>query len=130
MVGMMVFYSMHDTYYRLGSTYIASIIGKPLSILNINNSVWESADFSNYILKSRDSVISSVSSAMGGSFSGEVFFNFGYLGVLLMPLFGYYLAKFSTACTLERKNIVFSSYLLYIATLVIWWVRQYFPNIA
>lgn len=128
--GLMVFYSMSDTYYRLGSTYIASIIGKPLSILNVTNSVWESADFSNFIIKSRDTVISSVSSAMGGSFSGEVFFNFGYFGILLMPIFGYYLAKFSNACTLERKNIVFSSYLLYIATLVIWWVRQYFPNIA
>lgn len=128
--GMMVYYSMTETYFRMGSTYIASIIGKPLSILHINDDIWNYADFSNYIISSKNATIMEVRSAMGGSFSGEVFFNFGYFGILLMPLFGYYLAKFSIACTNTRHNILYSGYFLYLSTIVTWWVRQYFPILA
>ena len=130
--GMMVYYSVPATgSFRCGLTYLAGIIGKPLSILGITNSVWNFADFSVFLREpTRGTLINSLTSAMGGSFSGEWYFNFGWLGILIIPFFGYGLAKFSDLCTSKKNNPVLSGFLLYVATLVIWWVRQYFTSVS
>ena len=130
--GLMVYYSVPETgWFRCGLTYLAGIIGKPLSILNLTDSVWKFADFSNFINEdARGSVIAVVRSAMGGSFTGEWWFNFGWFGIVLIPIFGYYLGKMSDYCVSKKKNPVLSSFLLYASTLIIWWVRQYFTSVS
>ena len=130
--GMMVYYSVPSTgSFRYGLTYIAAIIGKPLSILGINDSIWRFADFSYFINDDgRGSVIETARSAMGGSFSGEWYFNFGWIGLFFIPVFGYFLAKFSDACVDKKQNPVLSAFFIYIATLIIWWVRQYFTSVS
>ena len=130
--GLMVYYTVPSVgFFRLGLTYIASIVGKPLSILKITNSIWEFGDYSNFLNKPYQSaLIANVRRAMGGSFSGEVWFNFGWFGILVMPLFGFYLAKFSDSCFDDRHSPIMTGYLLYVATLIIWWVRQYFTSVA
>lgn len=102
--GMMVYYSVPATgSFRCGLTYLAGIIGKPLSILGITNNVWNFADFSIFLKEpARGALINSLTSAMGGSFSGEWYFNFGWLGILIIPFFGYALAKFSDLCTSKK----------------------------
>lgn len=130
--GMMVYYCVPSSgSYRFGLTYLAAIVGKPLQILGITNDVWNFADFSVFLKEgNHGALIEKLTMAMGGSFSGEVYFNFGWLGILLMPIFGFYLAKFSQSCFSKRNNPVLSGYLLYVATLVIWWVRQYFTSVS
>lgn len=129
--GMMVFYLVPSTaYYRCGLTYIAALIGKPLSLLGINSSIWRFADFSNFINDSSNSVIQSVKGAMGGSFSGEWFYNFGWVGIVLIPIFGYFLAKISDIAGDTNKTPILSSFWLYMSTLIIWWVRQYFTSVS
>lgn len=130
--GIMIYYSVPSTgFFRCGLTYLAAVIGKPLSLLKITDSVWKFSDFSHFLTEpARGSLINRLTSAMGGSFSGEWYFNFGWLGVVLIAIFGYFLAKFSDACIDRRKNPVFSGYLMYIAMLVIWWVRQYFTSVS
>ncbi len=130
--GMMVYYSVPSTaFFRLGTTYLAAMIGKPLSILKITDYFQKYADFSVFLQDdARGSVIASVKSSMGGSFSGEWWYNFGWVGILLIPVFGYFLAMFSDACFDKRKNPAFCSYLLFIATNVLWWVRQYFTSVT
>lgn len=130
--GMMVYYCVPSSgSFRFGLTYLAAIIGKPLQILGITNDVWSFADFSVFLTQgNHGALIESLTQAMGGSFSGEVYFNFGWIGILLIPIFGYFLAKFSYTCFDRHNNPVLSGYLLYVATLVIWWVRQYFTSVA
>lgn len=130
--GMMVYYCVPSSgSFRYGLTYLAALIGKPLQILGITNSVWNFADFSVFLTQgNHGSLIQTLTQAMGGSFSGEVYFNFGWFSVVLIPIFGYYLSKFSHACFSKRNNPVLSGYLLYVATLVIWWVRQYFTSVS
>lgn len=130
--GMMVYYSVPSTgFFRCGLTYLAAIIGKPLSLLKITDSVWKFSDFSNFLADpARGGLINKLTAAMGGSFSGEWYFNFGWFGIVLIPIFGYFLAKFSDACIDKKKSPVLSGYLMYIATLVIWWVRQYFTSVS
>lgn len=130
--GMMVYYCVPSSgSFRYGLTYLAAIIGKPLQILGITNEVWNFADFSVFLTQgNHGALIDTLTQAMGGSFSGEVYFNFGWFGVLLIPIFGYYLAKFSHSCFSKQNNPVLSGYLLYVATLVIWWVRQYFTSVS
>ena len=131
--GMMVRYCMSQVPdYRLGLTYLAAIIGKPLSILNITDSVWQYAAFSNYINSpERDILISEIRSAMGGSFSGEIYFNFGWFGIIIIFFWGYLLAKISEV-SLDGiySNPTISAFLLYLSTLLIWWVRQYFTSVS
>ena len=130
---MMVRYCMSQVPdYRLGLTYLAAIIGKPLSILNITDSVWQYAAFSNYINSpERDILISEIRSAMGGSFSGEIYFNFGWFGIIIIFFWGYLLAKISEV-SLDGiySNPTISAFLLYLSTLLIWWVRQYFTSVS
>lgn len=130
--GLMVFYSVPATGgFRYGLMYLAAIVGKPLSILGITNDVWYYADFSRFLNESgRGELISSLTGAMGGSFTGEWWFNFGWVGIILIPFFGYFLAKFSDACENRAYNPVLSGYLLYVATMVIWWVRQYCTSVS
>ena len=130
--GMMVYYCVPSSgSFRYGLTYLAAIIGKPLQILGITNDVWSFANFSVFLTQgNHGALIDSLTQAMGGSFSGEVYFNFGWIGIVLIPIFGYYLAKFSYTCFDRHNNPVLSGYLLYVATLVIWWVRQYFTSVA
>lgn len=130
--GMMVYYSVPRTgSFRYGLTYLAAIIGKPLSLLKLTNGVLEYADFSVFLGKpERGALINQLTASMGGSFSGEWWFNFGWIGITLIPLFGYYLAMFSDVCVNSRRSPILSAYLLYIATLVIWWVRQYFTVVS
>lgn len=69
--------------------------------------------------------------AMGGSFIGEMFFSFGWLGMVLAVPVGYFIGKIENyrINALEEKNglkIVFS--LIFIAP-VLWWVRDYFCDI-
>lgn len=130
--GMMVYYCVPASgSFRYGLTYLAAIIGKPLQILGITNEVWNFADFSVFLTQgNHGALIDTLTQAMGGSFSGEVYFNFGWFGILLIPIFGYYLAKFSHSCFSKQNNPVLSGYLLYVATLVIWWVRQYFTSVS
>lgn len=130
--GMMVYYSVPSTGdFRYGLTYLASIIGKPLQILGITDKVWKFADFANFINDpARGSVIMAAKGVFGGSFSGEWYFNFGYVGLILIIPFGYLLATFSDACVDRSKHPIIMGYLLYIGTLVIWWVRQYFPSVS
>lgn len=94
--GMMVYYSVPATgSFRCGLTYLAGIIGKPLSILGITNSVWNFADFSVFLREpTRGTLINSLTSAMGGSFSGEWYFNFGWLGILIIPFLDTVLQSF------------------------------------
>lgn len=130
--GMMVYYSVPETgSFRCGLTYLAAIIGKPLSVLNITNRFMEFADFSVFLGESeRGALINKLTDAMGGSFSGEWWFNFGWIGIVLIVFFGYYLAKFSDVCVNSKRSPIVSTYLLYVATLVIWWVRQYFTAVS
>lgn len=129
--GIMVYYSIPMTgTYRFGLTYLAAIIGKPFQILGITSSIWTFADFSNFLTQpERGALINSLTAAMGGSFSGEWYFNFGWIGILIIPLFGYVLGWFSDACVDKNRNPILSAFLLYVATLVIWWVRQYFTSV-
>lgn len=130
--GIMVYYSVPSSgMFRYGLTYLAAIIGKPLSILKITDVVWQFADFSNFLQEdARGPVVANIRSAMGGSFSGEWYFNFGWIGIAIIPIFGFILAKFSDACVIKTNNPVKSAFLLYVATMVIWWVRQYFSSVA
>lgn len=130
--GMMVYYCVPSFgAFRCGLTYLAAIIGKPLQILGITNEVWNFANFSVFLTEgNHGALINSLTQAMGGSFSGEIYFNFGWMGILLIPIFGYYLTKFSHSCFSRYNNPVLSGYLLYVATLVIWWVRQYFTSVS
>ena len=130
--GMMVYYCVPSSgSFRYGLTYLAAIIGKPLQILGITNEVWNFADFSVFLTQgNHGALINTLTQAMGGSFSGEVYFNFGWFSIVLIPIFGYYLAKFSHSCFSKQNNPVLSGYLLYVATLVIWWVRQYFTSVS
>ena len=130
--GMMIYYSVPSTgSFRFGLTYIAAIIGKPLQVLGITDSIWRFADFSNFLIKpERGRLINTLTSAMGGSFSGEWYFNFGWIGIFIIPLFGYFLGWFSDSCTDKSKNPVLSSFFLYVSTLLIWWIRQYFTSVS
>ena len=69
---------------------------------------------------------------MGGSFIGELWFNFGYFSIFIALFFGILLGKFSIAIFKKNKKnySFFMPYFLYIATLVVWWVRQYFTTVA
>ena len=130
--GMMVFYSVPSTAsFRYGLTYLAGIIGKPLSLLGLTNAVWQYSDFS-ILLKEpeRGALINRLTASMGGSFSGEWYLNFGWGGLILIVFFGYILAKFSDICVSKKSNPVVAGFFMYVATLVIWWVRQYFNSVS
>lgn len=130
--GMMVYYAVPATGgFRCGLTYLAAIVGKPLQILGFSNEVWKFADFSYFLQdEARGTLINSLTAAMGGSFSGEWYYNFGWIGILLIPIFGHYLGKFSDGCVNKKANPVVAAFLLYTATLVLWWVRQYFTSVS
>lgn len=130
--GMMVFFSVPQTgHFRYGLTYLAALVGKPLSILKVTDSVWHFADFSNFLKEpGRGALINQLTDSMGGSFTGEWYFNFGWFGLLLIPIFGYALAYFSQCCDPRESKPILAGLNLYIATLVIWWVREYFPTVS
>ena len=130
--GMMVYYSVprYGTY-RLGRTYVEAIIGKPIELLGITDKIWNNAFFSNFLIHdTNDSLIKTLTSAMGGSFTGEAYFNFGWTSIIIALFFGYWLEKFSDNCFLKDNNPIYSCYLIYISTLIIWWVRQYFASVS
>lgn len=129
--GLMVYYAVPQTgWYRCGLTYLAALVGKPLQIFGITNRVWQFSDFSYFLQDpSRGALINSLTSAMGGSFSGEWYFNFGWIGIPLISIFGYYLAKISDLAEGKILNPVITCYWLYMFTLIIWWVRQYFTSV-
>lgn len=130
--GMMVYYSVPRTgSYRYGLTYLAAIVGKPLMILGISSEVWKFSDYANFINDpARGSIIEAAKGVFGGSFSGEWYFNFGFVGLILIIPFGYLLGTFSDACMDKNKHPILTGYLMYVGTLVIWWVRQYFPSVS
>lgn len=131
--GMMVRYCMRQNPdYRYGLTYIAAIIGKPLSILKITDTVWQYGAFSNYINSpERDHLISVIKNAMGGSFSGEIYFNFGWFGIIIVFWIGYILAMISKiSIDGIHANPTVSAFLLYINSSIIWWTRQYFTSVS
>ena len=131
--GEMVYYSVPKyEFYKCGTTYPAAIIGQFLKILRIDNSVFEYSSFATFINKvaKRDRIINNVSQSMGGSFSGECYYNFGWLSIFLIPFLGFYLGKFSDYCLTKHYAFLYNALYLYIATNILWWVRQYFSSVA
>lgn len=130
--GLMVMYSVPTTSsFRFGLTYFAAVIGKPFKILGITDKIWKYADFSNFLMQEeRGPLINSLTAAMGGSFIGELWFNFGWVAIVIASFFGIFLGWLSMACFDSDSDPFLSSYLLYISTLLLWWTRQYFTSVA
>jgi hypothetical protein len=108
--------------YSYGSTYLASF----LSVFpNIGGVFTEINTYAHY-------VNSLQGSALGGSFIGELYFNFSYLGVIIAIFVGVLVNKVSLKI---EKNIYIGSYFntAYYAPLFInflWWPRDAFVSIV
>lgn len=128
--GLMVFVAVPATgSFRFGTTYLAALIAKPMAILG-NSSLQNYADYSFFLKDSgRGSLINSLTNAMGGSFTGELWFNFGWLSLLIAPLLGY-LVKCLDIRLMNlnsENNPIKMAWCYYMAMWFIWWIRAYFP---
>lgn len=113
-----------------GQSYIFGPIGSILSGLRITDYFKNKADMVSYLTDpARGSYINSKTYAMGGSVIGEWFLNFGWFGLILVPILAY--ALFCFEKKLFKKNqspfVVVIMYSTLISVLM--YARQYITDI-
>lgn len=71
-------------------------------------------------------------SAIGGSFSGEMYYNFGNLYPILSLIIGYFYCKLSnyTYYSIKNKNYQDAFMPIVICSLTLWWVRDSIGNLT
>ena len=110
------------TDYSYGLTYIKSLI---TIIPNFNDSIRSIYQQSIYLFSLRGTA------AMGGSYIGEMYFNFGYFSFVLAIPIGAVIGKLTDKADqliMNRKYIEFSYYIMIVFGLYMW-VRGYFTEL-
>jgi hypothetical protein len=103
-----------------GLTYPAGLFG---IIPNLGNVF---GDINNYAIYTK----SLIGSALGGSYIGELYYNFSYLGLFIAPLVGVFVNKIST----KVDNLLLSGdslklgYYAPLFTYILWWPRDTFNS--
>lgn len=116
--------------YIYGQSYLFGPIGSILSGLRITDYFKERANVVDYLTDpARGSYINSKTYGMGGSVIGEWFLNFGWLGIILVPILAYAIYKFEKA--LYKRNQTPLMIAITYSTLisVIMYSRQYITDI-
>lgn len=111
--------------YLLGSSYIK---GLSMMMLNIGGFIDGFRDEILYVFQ----FPVRYQTALGGSYIGELYANFGQLGVIFSFVIGIFLASISKKIELSciNKQWIRYSMMIVVYSRVIWWIRDYFGNMV
>lgn len=106
--------SVYNT--AFGGTYLASLIAILPNINGVFTNIINNASF----------VKSLEGSALGGSFIGEAYFNFGYFGIFVMIIIGIFICKSDEAFrnSLFNGKVTTLALLLPVVCSIMWWTRD------
>lgn len=114
-------YVPHPVSFNYGMTYLASILGiSPWLPEGVADAIQNNVSFIHAIPNSAANYES-----LGGSFLGELYYNFGWLS----PLFAFFIGKFLyyvDSCFDKRKNILSVACLIVLLPYLFLWVRDFF----
>lgn len=109
--------------YSFGATYVYSLSQILVNVKGVLNEVTEAATFAKHITSGFP---------MGGSYIGELYYNFGYFSIVGGVVVGVFVNKISLAierCIKYEKYYTFSYYIM-LFTNIIWWVRSAFSDLT
>lgn len=70
--------------------------------------------------------------ALGGSYAGELYYNFGDFGILIAPFVGYFVKKCSNIMKWSLQNQEYLIFIVFVPVFmnIIWWARSTFSPIV
>lgn len=114
---------IHGGEFGNGITYLKSLITLGPNINDTTRTIYRESLFINFLSNNK---------TMGGSFIGELYYNFGYMAYLFAPLIGKLIGKISQSSNalLENGKYIEYGYLVMFIFSMFRWIRGYFVEMV